>query len=216
MNGQWSLSGIIFTAELYLFCLLHNHNCRFVNLVNMIGNEDTAWDIVKDLRKSSTSEFDCTCSKYAYGFSSYSYLVVSFESVKKNVKEIEKRMNMNVTSKSFPSISRETIDAAGEMFTYLTFCSNEISSMSNFYKSVLGKSSAKDILLSSLDKIKSSSSVNRKAAFKIWRIVTERLGLNNYKVTTKEYEAFLKNLSLHNGSLPGIQGKILNKILVEI
>ena len=67
-----------------------------------------------------------------------------------------------------------------------------------------------------LSKIKSSSSLNRKADLKIWSIVTERLGLDNYKVTTKEYEASMKNISLHNGSLTGIQGKILNKILVEI
>ena len=101
------------------------------------------------------------------------------------------------------------------MFTYLTFCSNEIRSMSNYFIKVLEKSSAKNILLSLLSKIKSSSSINRKADLKIWRIVTESLGLNNYKVTTKGYEALMKNLSLHNGTLTGILEIILDKILLE-
>ena len=174
----------------------------------MIGNEEAAWNIVKDLRKSSISEFDCTCSKFKneIGYPSYSYLVVSLESVKNKVREIEKKMNINISSEYFQSISRETIDTAGDMFTYLTFCSNKIKPMINSYKSVLEKSSTKDILLSLLSKIKSSSSVNRKAAFKIWRIVTESLGLDKYKVTTKEYEALMKNLSLQNGGLTGTQG----------
>ena len=175
----------------------------------MIGNEEAAWNIVKDLRKSSISEFDCTCRKSGYGYGyvyenpSHSYLAVAFESVKKNVREIEKKMNINMTSKPSPSMSRKTIDAAGDMFTYITFCSNEIKSMSNSYKSFLEKLSAKDILLSLLTKTKLSSSVNRKAALKIWSIVTKRLGLDNYKVTTKEDKAMMKNFSLHGGSLTG-------------
>ena len=186
----------------------------------MIGNEDAAWDIVKDLRKSSISDFDCICKRFENGFGygvygyespSYSYLVVTFESVKKNVKEIEKRMNINMTSKSFPSISRETIDAAGEMFTYLTFCSNKIRPIFNSYKSLLDKSSAKDVLLFLLGEIKTLSSVNR-IVLKIWSMVTERLRLNNYKVTTKEYEEFLKNLSLHNDSLTGSRKRLQKKI----
>ena len=63
------------------------------------------------------------------------------------VKNVEIQLNMNVSSIPLENVPEETIETAGEMFTYLGFCSKDFEGLSNFYIETFAKLSTKNIIV---------------------------------------------------------------------
>ena len=156
--------------------------------------KDVVWKTVQDVRRSALHDLDChqgTHWEYYVPIYYLKYYRIASTNMTDSVNEIERILKVNVSTKPKENVNQETIEIAGEMFTYLSFCSDEIKGLSKFYIDILKNFSTKDIIqnLNNIIKVSSKDQMKKEATVNIWNKVSKTLGLRNHKVVdaaTKE------------------------------
>ena len=155
---------------------------RFVNIIDLFQEDQKIiWKIIKESRLTDLYQFEKTKPEC-----NYHNTLFSNEIIKKNNDFIESKLGIKANTKTMENITKETIQSAGEMFTYLNLCSDVLV----LYKDIL-KSSPTDIILGLKSIIETSSNSEKQNAEKIWKFVMKTLNLDFH--SKLEYYFISKN-----------------------
>ena len=118
-------------------------------------NLENVWQIVKEARKSFLlQQDDSKCSTF-----------LSDDLIKGNIETFEKKLNMDimVENELRKNITKQTLETAAEVFTYLNFCPNRLF---YFVRDILKYESPRNILLSLASIMKVSENAAKECSVK--------------------------------------------------
>ena len=80
-------------------------------------------------------------------------------------------------STDYENVTQETLETAGKMFTYLSFCP---SNTHKFYKDLFTEESPRNIILATISMLKTTRNANRISSGQIFLNIAEKLKINNH------------------------------------
>ena len=135
------------------------------------------WKTVRETRKSF--QFEDTDSSPECQTKT-NPLLLSASIINENNKKIEKELGWNAKTALYENISKETLETAAEMFTYLNHCPQEHKLLS-FYKYLFKTASPKDIILALTSIMKTTKDLEKEKSENIFRKVMESFKLLTYE-----------------------------------
>ena len=129
------------------------------------NNLDSFWNTVKKIRKGVYKSSNA-CKE----------TMLKVNAVRDLIDEIEKDRNINSTTELYENVTQETLETAGEMFTFLTFCPPETHA---FYDDLF-KETPKNMILAIISMLKTARNAVKESTKNIALKTFEKLKINNH------------------------------------
>ena len=152
-----------------------NHQSRFVNMLQLYGDIDSAWKIVKQVRKKFLTQIaDPECHLTSVNQIGEHY-------IKTNIDDVENYLTIKPAyDDNLENITAYILKAGAEMFTFLNFCPPE--TLLKFYKEILLQGSTKDIILGITNIMKTRRNAHKSTATEVWNELNNKLKCLKYKM----------------------------------
>ena len=140
-------------------------------------DQKDVWKIVEKIRISLLSEHsDLDCNS-----DSDKALLLSDKNILNNINSLAAELKLNMTSIPNRNVSKETLQIAVEMFTYLNYCPAAFDKIFSFSKYLFETGTPKQIIFALMSVLKTSQNAAKTGTVEIFSTVMKTLSLSHYK-----------------------------------
>ena len=151
--------------------------CRLVNILNKESNDfQEIWKAVNTTRQTFLSQNPDPKQKNTEIMNMLNPNLLFKASVKENILEIENKLNVAADTMTQPNVSKETLQAAAEMFTYLNYSPPKLLV---FFRDLFKQENPKNILLALSSIVKVSQNAAKESSRKILQNTLKVLKISN-------------------------------------